>query len=296
MLRLLITGGTGNLGSTLIKVAMAKRLWEDVCATYHSRKPNYHDIVWVPMDGQVDPQETLQRLQPTHIIHTLAMSSPDVCEVNKLEAWRINVQLTQELAEYADASACRLIFTSTDLIFDGNSGNYDEDSIPAPLNFYGDTKVEAESVLRERLSNFVIARISLMYGFNLNGGMNFFSGLVEKLRQKQTVMLFHDQVRTMLSIPNAAEALLDLASGSYCGTVHIGGPQAVSRYEFGKTLAKRLGVEEGLVLPESMKNERTRVRRPADVSLRSGVLDQLGLGKILDIDAGLEQVLQHFQK
>jgi dTDP-4-dehydrorhamnose reductase len=293
MKKLLITGGTGTLGSHLVRLARNQGGWAEIHSTYHTLNPNYHRVYWHYADARNGLFDVLQKTQPTHILHTLAMTSPDECESRKLEAWEVNVKSTQEVAQFAENNGSRLIFTSTDLIFDGKAGGYTESANSAPVNFYGDTKVEAENTIRENMpsGNYVLIRLSLMYGFNYNGRKTFFDFMVDHVKNRRMLELYHDQIRSMISTPNAAEILMKLVTHDFTGVLHVGGPRSVSRFQFGKKLAERLGVPSECVVSTSMQHTTGRARRPAHVSLNTGLLQKILDVKLLDIDDGLRQVL-----
>lgn len=292
-MKLLITGGTGTLGSHLVRLARNLGTWDEIHSTYHTLNPNYHRIYWHYADARNGLFEVLQKTKPSHILHTLAMTSPDECESRKLEAWEINVKTTQELARFAESNGSRLIFTSTDLIFDGNKGAYCETDAAFPVNFYGDTKLEAENIIREDMpsGNFIVVRLSLMYGINCNGRKTFFDFMVDHVKNRRVLELYRDQIRSMMSVPNAAEILIRLMDHDFTGTLHVGGPQSISRYDFGKKLADRLGGAAESVIPVDMQHVVGRARRPVNVSLQTGLLKKILDVKLLDIDEGLRQVL-----
>ncbi len=289
MKKLLITGGTGMLGSHLVRLA-AESAETEIHATFHVAKPNFQKVFWHYADARSGVREWIKKIEPTHIIHTMAISQPDVCEQDKMEAWRVNVGVTKEIAEYASRAGARLIYTSTDMVFDGERGNYEETDETNPVNFYGDTKLEGEQIVKEMVKDIVIARLSLLYGYNLNGGTSFFSMLADAIKKNEPIKLFRDQIRTMLSLDNAARCLLELVDHKYEGLLHIGGATAMDRYTFGKLAAKHFGTNSEMLESIVMKDARLMAKRPRDVSLNIFRAKKILTTKLLTAEEGLNQL------
>ena len=289
---LLITGGTGTLGSHLVRAAAKSRDWDEVHATYHTLNPNFHKISWHYMDARNYIHPTLTRVKPTCIIHTMAMSSIVECERKKLDAWQVNVKATTEVINYANINGASVVFTSTDLVFDGTKGRYEITDVPSPINFYGDSKFEAENEILENLTGarYVIARLSLLYGLNLNQRLNFFDTMYNRIRNGPPIDLFDDEYRSFASVANIAEALLELATGNYQGIVHLGGPDRMSRYTFGLSLARLLNLPQSNIRSAKQADHVSIGRRPADVSLDISRTKEVIKTRLQSAEEGLRQM------
>ncbi len=293
--KILITGGTGTLGSHLVRQAVTGNRWESVHATYYSVNPNYHKVFWHFMDARNLIRTFLEKIRPDVIIHTLAMSSPDECEKKKLDSWQINVETVKEINHYCQAHSARLVFTSTDLVFDGEKGNYAETDSPNPVNFYGDTKYEAEQEILnpEHTVRPAVIRLSLMYGINLNLQPTFFHRILHSMHHRQDLDLFQDQYRTMISVSNAAECLLEIAESDFSGILHLAGPERINRYNFGVRLAAHLGLPNDTLKSSNIDKAKLTARRPADVSLNNNLAVSILKTPILSIDDGLESIFEN---
>lgn len=293
MKRILITGGTGNLGSHLVRQAIASGVWDEVHATYRNVNPNFQKAYWHLMDAQESVESTLEKTKPTHIVHTLAMSDPDECERRKLDAWQINVGVTKTIATYANQENARLIYTSSDLVFNGEKGNYAETDEPSPINFYGDTKLEAEVAVREHVTSndYVIVRLANMYGLNLNQRPNFFSRQVDALKEKKKITLYTDQRRSMISLSDAAAGVLELADLTFEGMLHLGG-EAMSRYDFGRRLAAQLKIPDKTLEPVASSSVRHWAKRPSDVTLNSAAAQKLLKTSFRGVEECLKEIFQ----
>jgi nucleoside-diphosphate-sugar epimerase len=122
-----------------------------------------------------------QAVNPTVIVHAAAYSNPDYCELHHKEALTLNTFATRELAKAANRLGCRLIYTSTDFVFDGKRGGYSEADDPAPINYYGKTKFLGELEITNHCSHYVALRIGTLYGRGNGIGPNCFETMEKQL-------------------------------------------------------------------------------------------------------------------
>ncbi len=213
----------------------------------------------------------LEKFQPDVIIHAAANSNLDQCELNPEMARRVNVESTRMIHKAALELNSRLIFVSSDMVFDGRQGNYRETDPVAPISVYGRTKVDSEQILQKSEGNYVIARAALIYGRSIIGGSSFSMWIENRLHMNQNTPLFVDQYRTPVLVNNLAAALLELAENNYTGIIHLGGENRINRLTFGKQLCAVCNYDEGLLLTVSMHENKTAAPRPVDVSLHTGL-------------------------
>lgn len=274
MTELLITGASGQLGGYLLREATGRQL---VTAGWSCRRQLRLTGIDVEPVDLADPQRlsaAFRALQPQAVIHAAAISSIQECHQDPQRAKLVNTVGTQRLLQLAAEAQTRVVFVSTDLVFDGTSGNYDEQTPPAPLSVYARTKVAAER-LALQYGRALVARVSLLFGPSLVGRPSFFDQQLAALRQNQTLRLFVDEWRTPLSLQTAAAALIDLAMVDVAGTLHVGGPERMSRWEMGQRLAETLGADKGLLQPARQADMQFAEPRPQDVSLNSSRWRQL---------------------
>ncbi len=153
-------------------------------------------------------------------------------------------------------------------MFDGERGWYRESASPAPLSVYGRSKADAEAAVQS-VPNGVVARVSLMYGPTLTGRPSFFDQQVTALRERRPFNLFSDEWRTPLDLATAARALLEIARSDLAGTVHIGGPERMSRLEMGQRIARCLDLDPSVYVPTTRAASSFAEPRPRDTSLDS---------------------------
>ncbi len=266
-MRYLVTGASGQLGSYLLRELHGRA---DLVAWSGTRCGDLFGVALVPVDF-TDLQNLLtayRAARPDVVIHSAALARISDCHREPSRAHQVNVAATAALAAECARSGARLVFVSTDLVFDGTRGGYREDEEPAPLSVYGRTKLDAENIVRAA-PNAVVARLSLLYGPSLNGRTSFFDEQATALRTGRNVTLFTDEWRTPLDLPTAARALAALAASEVTGLLHIGGPERLSRYEMGLRLAVALGAEASLILGATRDSVPSPEPRPRDTSLDS---------------------------
>ena len=268
MKKIFITGASGFLGGHVYQQAVKNRR---VLAGYYNYQPENRGEDWIRLDLTREQQvrDTLQIFRPDVMIHCAANSNLDECENAPDMASAINVKSTEYLISAANELGSRLIFVSSDMVFDGEKGNYRETDPVSPKSVYGRTKVASEELLERRCKNYVIARAALIYGRAVTGGSSFSMWLENRLKAGSPVSLYTDQFRTPVLVNNLTEALLELAENEYTGIIHLGGGNRLDRLTFGRQLCAAAGYDENLLRAGSMQDSQPAAPRPADVSLNT---------------------------
>lgn len=290
MKRIFITGASGFLGGHICQ--QATKQWEVFGAFHrHETLPENTKPVKVDLSEGERLFEILDKVDPGAVIHAAVMQVDD-CERAPELAHRLNVEATRVIAEWCGQRQRRLIYISSDLVFDGKAGWYAEADSPQPINLYGQTKRDGEIATLLACPQACVARLPLMYGFPLARGYCFFAGMFAQLQKREIVAVFHDQYRTPGLVANMAEALLELANSPFTGIIHLGGAKRGSRYEFAQALCRLAGFDEALLRPVSMVEAKTPAARPQDVSLKSDLAPGVLKTKLLGYEDGLRLLLQ----
>ena len=208
----------------------------------------------------------VRAFRPTHILHAAALSAVGDCHREPALAQRVNAGATRVLAELADEWTARLVYVSTDMVFDGAAAPYRETDAPAPLSAYGRSKLAGESAALEAPRALVV-RPPLMYGFPRTARETTFSKQMAALRCGAPLTLFTDEFRTPLWLADAARALLALCASDLAGLIHLAGPQRLSRFELIEQCARVLGISRPNLVPISRLDVEAPEPRPADLSL-----------------------------
>jgi dTDP-4-dehydrorhamnose reductase len=233
----------------------------------------------------------IQEAAPDVIVHAAAVTLPDECEKDRPKAYAINVTATQHLLESAPPAAI-FIYISTDLVFDGEKGNYTELDERNPINYYGETKVQAEDLVMKRPRS-VVLRVAKLFSHGSPFHSCFTNWMREHLVTKRQLRLFKDQYRTPVSVRDVSRALVRLVErGPAAELYHLGGPERLSRYDFGLIYAEVFGLPVDTILPVSMTDVGL-VPRGRDCSLDSTRLrDDLGF-EPLPLRAGLAELTEY---
>jgi dTDP-4-dehydrorhamnose reductase len=178
-----------------------------------------------------------QKDQPQLVIHCAAISTVAEAQKNPALARRVNVELTQMLAELA--AEIQFVFFSTDVIFDGRKGNYVEADAPNPLHVYGETKAAAEQIVLQNQKHLVV-RTSINGGISRAGNRGFNELLRRALQSAgQGMTLFTDEFRNPIPAIETARAVWELAQKKRSGIYHVAGAEKLSRWQVGQLLVKR---------------------------------------------------------
>lgn len=266
MKKLLVTGISGFLGSFIAQ--QAPKNWT-IIGTYNQHKPDLGNVELCSIDltNKADLNMFLSKIQANAVLHLAANSNPNNCENNPISD-QINIDVPTILAQYCAKQGIPFIFTSTDLVFDGNHAPYRPSDKPQPIMRYGQQKAAAEQAILKHYPAATIARMPLLYGLPKNR-KGFLSNWLKKLKNGQEIHCFTDEYRTALSGKDAAKGLFLLLKQQKKGVFHLGGTQRMSRYDFAYTVARHFGYDTTLIIPALQKDVKMPAARPADVSLSS---------------------------
>lgn len=286
---LLVTGASGFLGGVLVRLAQAQ--WR-VQGTYYRQPVAIPGAICQRLD-LTDAEAVavwFRQWSPDGVIHTAALSLPNRCEQHPDLSYAVNVRASETLATLCRDRGIPLVFTSTEQVFDGQAAPYDETRLPNPINTYGRHKLEAEQRLWAIYPDATLCRVPLLYGPPSPGGTCFLQEFLSRWRAGQTLSLFTDEYRTPAYVEDVAAGLL-LALDHAGILLHLGGPERLSRYEFGLRMAEVFGLDARLITPCRQSAVVMAAPRPADVSANSQRAWALGY-RPRGITAGLQAVRQ----
>jgi dTDP-4-dehydrorhamnose reductase len=212
-------------------------------------------------------EDLFRHVKPEVVVHSAAMTDVDRCESEKALAWRINVEGTLNIAENCRRHGAFLVYLSTDYVFDGTKGGYNESDALNPVNYYGLTKLKGEESVKE-LEAYCIARGSVVYGaVPASGKVNFALWLLERLRRGENANVVIDQWNSPTLNSSLARMVCEVVEKRLTGVFHLAGASRLSRYDFARSLAEVFNLEMGLVVPVESAKIPWVARRPRDSSL-----------------------------
>ncbi len=216
---------------------------------------------------QVDIRKFFNNYRFDFFLHLAAYTSVDGAEIEKEKAWQINVLGTKNIFELCQEKKAKLIYISTDFVFDGQNPPYDEKSKPKPIGYYGQTKFEGENIVKDRA---MIVRISYPYRAHFEEKKDFVRSIIEKLKNKQKLSMITDGKMTPTFIDDIAYGLKYLIKNFSPEIFHLVGAYSLSPYEAGKLIAKIFDLDQNLIekisYQEYMKN---RAKRPQYSEIKS---------------------------
>lgn len=215
-------------------------------------------------------REAFQKDRPQLIVHCAALAHTPTCEKNPKLAHQLNVEVTRVLAELA--VNIPFLFFSSDLVFDGRTGNYDESSAPNPLTVYAKTKLEAERIVLANPRHTVL-RTSLNFGESPAGDRAFNEQMRQAVERGETLRLFTDEFRCPIAAIETARVVCQLSAQNATGLYHVAGSERLSRWQIGELLVKYWRLEPKIE-PISLR-EFSGLPRSPDTSLNCEKVQKL---------------------
>ncbi len=291
--KMIVTGANGFVAGSVL--TQAGEEWQVHAVSRGELLARRDQLRWHTCDPLVPAQLTqlFHEVKPDAVIHTAALADIDFCQAHPELARAVNVDLTRTLADLCRDTGAKLVFCSTDTIFDGEHAPYNEDARPGPVNFYAETKVEAEQIVTRLGAQAVIARLSLVVGLPVLGaGNSFLARMVATLKDGRPVAATEHEVRTPVDVITVGSALLELAAGNQQGIFHLAGHDRLSRFEIAQKISTRFGFPKELVTAQAVTTSPGRAARPRDVSLDNAKACAHLKTPMRTLDEGLSLILK----
>ncbi len=283
---ILIIGGHGLVGSRVVELLADSFTFEN-----QSRHTGLNIT---------DAQATLERIaasQSSIILHIAAKTNVEACEQDRAlsnsgEAWTVNVEGVRNVVNACEKSQKQLIYVSTDFVF-GNQvspeGGFSEQDVPCPMNWYGQTKYEAEKIVQQMRAPWLIIRIAYPYRGQYSKS-DFARTFLTLLQQGKPLKLVIDHIMNPTFIDDIAFALDTLIQQQAAGIYHLAGSQSLSPYEAGLAIAEAFNLDRSLITPISRAEYfRNRAPRPSNVTMNIEKSCQLGI-RLRTFREGLQEI------
>jgi len=240
----LVVGASGLLGGHLARAFGERRR---VVGT--ANEQSGEELVPLELRDRARVRQLLRELRPSTVLCPAAISNVELCELEPRATREVNVDATLALADAARDAGATFVFFSSEYVFDGSDGPYDEQRDVNPINEYGRQKVEVEQALPARTGgDYLVARVSCVYGHERRR-KNFVYQLSSALTEGREFKAPNDQIGTPTAAANAAEVIRDLVEGGERGIFHVAGADRMLRSEFALVTAEELGLDARLVRP-----------------------------------------------
>jgi dTDP-4-dehydrorhamnose reductase len=264
--RILITGASGLLG---LNLALEAAKDHTVFGQVNSQALDTDAFTVIQANLLVPGavQRLLEETSPDWVIHCAALANLDACEANPLQARQLNSEVPHKLAHHVARGGARLLYISTDAVFDGQRGDYSEEDAPNPLSVYASTKLEGEKGVADEDESALIARVNL-FGWSLSGKRSLAEFFFNNLSASKPVMGFTDVYFCPLLANDLAHIFLKMLEKELSGLYHVVSSQCISKYKFGVQIARKFGLDESLISPTSWREAGLTAVRSPNLTLR----------------------------
>jgi dTDP-4-dehydrorhamnose reductase len=281
-----ITGASGMLGSALIThLSKSYRVF----ATSRERGVEGKNIKWdcFNLTDIILLTEWLETIRPDVVIHCAAITNVDLCEDNVKLATKLHIETTELIANFLDSYGGRLIYISTDSVFDGEKqGAYSESDLVNPLNVYAKTKMMGEKSVQS-MNNGLVLRTNII-GWTQEGKTSFFEWVVDRLNDNMSLNLFYDVYFSPLTVYDLSFIIEKIIEKPILGLYHCGSSDIISKYDFGKKMAEIFQLSDTNINRVSVDSMDFKASRPKNMALNS---DKLSDKLQYDIPSAIDSIV-----
>jgi dTDP-4-dehydrorhamnose reductase len=258
----LVIGASGQVGEHLVHAVAAAG--HHAMGTYHS--VSAADAHKLDIRRRTEVLRHMELVRPGVVYLPASLTNVDRCELHPEEGYATNVLGVQNVVAAANEVGAKLVYFSSDYIFDGRAGPYREDAPANPICEYGRQKLIAEQYDALHAVGGLIVRTTVVYGWERQG-KNFLYRLLTTLKDRQTLRVPIDQVGSPTYAPNLAQAVVELALSGASGVYHVAGPARASRFEFACEAARVLGLDSDLIAPVTTAELGQPAARPLEAGM-----------------------------
>jgi len=270
--RFFISGANGMLGQRAVNFYSQKGNIELLTCSLEEKSirelPQNIEYISCDITNREKIKSFIYDFCPDYILNLAAYTNVDLSEVDREKTWKANVKAVEYMAEAARTIDAHIIHISTDYIFDGKNGPYNEDDIPNPLGYYGRTKLASENVLKISGVLSTILRTNVLYGVAINHNSDFVNWVIKTLKNNQQIRIVTDQINNPTFTDDMVQAISKVIEFRKTGVYNIGGHEFISRYEFTQIISDFFNLDKSLINPIKTEELNQKARRP----LKSGLI------------------------
>jgi len=269
-MKILVIGGSGLLGQQVVHFLKENDL--DVYSTYHSKPIDNKKKLLLDITKKVETEDLIKEIKPEAIVLTAAFTNVDKCEKLKDIVFSVNVNGTSNVASAAEAVSAKMVYVSTDYVFNGEKGQYEETDNTEPVNYYGLSKLKGEEQVQNICSDYIIARTSVLFGLHKP---NFVTWIISQLKQNKSISIVTDQIISPTHTLDLSEQILALLKRDANGVFHTAGRENLSRFDFAVQTSKMFGFDIDLINPVLMDTMNWIAKRPKNSSLNISKISKI---------------------
>ncbi|MES2588713.1 MAG: SDR family oxidoreductase [Bacteroidota bacterium] len=265
-MKILITGSNGLLGQKIVKLCLKYGIQFLATSKGENRNPDCPESNYFALDitNKLEINGVFEAFYPTHVIHTAAITNVDQCESDKNLCKEVNIDATNSLFHVSKRFFAHFLLVSTDFVFDGTKGMYNETDVVNPLSYYAESKVQAENFLiSSEYKNWSIARTIIVFGQGNNlSRSNIVLWVKDSLSNKQEIKVVNDQFRCPTWAEDLAWGCIAICEKSKTGIYHLSGKEYVSMYNFALQIADFYNLDKSLIDEISSASLNQTAKRP----------------------------------
>ena len=272
-MKILLTGANGLLGQKLVEL-LAPQANLTLLATSRGENkifynlPNY-EYRSLDVTQQEQVEQVIGEEKPDVIIHTAALTKVDYCEQHQEECWQLNVTAVDHLLRASEQHSCFFVHLSTDFIFSGDKRLLTEEDQASPINYYGESKLASEKLVRESSAKWAIARTALVYGIVPHmSRSNIILWVKDSLEKGKVVNVVDDQFRTPTLAEDLAQGCALIAQQRAAGVFNISSEELLTPYQMALQTADFFDLDRSLIV----RTDSTKFTQPARRPLETGLV------------------------
>jgi dTDP-4-dehydrorhamnose reductase len=281
----MVTGASGLLGANLVLEALD--LHEVIAVSHRHRldlpgvEAHRADLT----DGS-SARALMAEAAPQWVVHCAAATDLDACEMDPVMARRVNRDMAGEVAAAAAAHRAAFVYISTDAVFDGRQGNYDETADPNPVSVYGRSKLEGEQAVLTAHPQALVVRTNI-YGWNAQSKQSLAEWFLQRCQTGIRSSGWTDVWSTPILVNDLARILLRLLAAGKAGVYHVAGATCLSKYEFGRRVAEAFDLDASLIEAASVPQAGLAAPRARRLCLRGQKVESVLGAPLPTVEEGL---------
>lgn len=268
MNKIFITGATGYLGQNLTQ-SLKKNFY--IYKGFNKQKVLNTNEIKCNLKNLNKVRNFLKLNNIKFIIHCAGITDIELCEKNKKKCKMVNYYLTKKLVDICKLLKIKLVYISSDHLFDGKKSFKNEKAKTKPLNEYAKSKILSEKYIKKRLKNYLIIRTNFFGTSKLGIKKNFAQRIIDDLKKNKKIYIFEDVYFSPISIFKLSNIIYKLIKLKAKGTFNVSSDEKISKYFYALKIAKKINLDKKLIIKSSIKDNFNKklVLRPLDMSLKN---------------------------
>lgn len=300
MQKVLVTGSNGFIGSLLTEQLLVSSSYQVIgLGKGENRNPKLPSNSYSECDliNHVNLNKTLNEVKPDVIIHCAAISQVDLCESEPELCNTVNVEATRVVTDFCSLNRVKLIFFSSDFVFDGQTKWQSEEALPNPISEYGRSKMKAEKIVSSVLKDYSIIRPVLVYGYSPYANRsNIFTWVCHSMKNGEVINVVNDQIRTPTYVMDVVRLTLDIMEQNSSGIFNIGGGSEVSIYDFACLVKEKRDVGKQLINSANSDLVSGASLRPKFSCFSNAKLKKVFHWKPLKVEEGIQNAIEALEQ